>query len=187
MNITEKLNTIAENEQRVYEAGRAEEFAFWKQVAERTIVTVRAEDLEGLTYLGAQLFGYCYELLTVEVPESITALGSSAFNSSSKLASVKLPNSLAHIESYCFNNAKALAALTIPAGATQIDGYALRAGSTTNKTTYTFLGTTPPRIQSTTFDATKLEKIIVPAGCGATYKAATNWSAFADYIEEATA
>ena len=45
----------------------------------------------------------------------------------------------------------------------------------------------PPTISSSTFKTDTLAKIIVPAGCGDTYKAATNWAAFADYIEEASA
>lgn len=46
--------------------------------------------------------------------------------------------------------------------------------------------TTPPTIDSNIFYTNKLNKIIVPVGCGDTYKNATNWSKFADYIEEAT-
>lgn len=48
------------------------------------------------------------------------------------------------------------------------------------------LSTTPPTIQSDTFYANYLNKIIVPKGTGDAYKSATNWSAYADYIEEAT-
>ena len=47
--------------------------------------------------------------------------------------------------------------------------------------------TTPPEISSNTFTSSKLNKIIVPVGCGEAYKSATNWSNFADYIEETTA
>lgn len=85
-----------------------------------------------------------------------------------------------------FYDCSGLTNITIPNSVTSIGGYALQIGSETNKATITFLGETPPTIESDTFNASYLNKIIVPAGCGETYKAATNWSTFADYIEEAT-
>lgn len=62
---------------------------------------------------------------------------------------------------------------------------ALRIGGGANEVIITMLPTTPPTIASNTFTAEYLNKIIVPKGTSETYKAATNWSAFADYIEEA--
>lgn len=44
----------------------------------------------------------------------------------------------------------------------------------------------PPTIDTSTFSTARLNQIIVPAGSGAAYKAAANWSALADYIVEAT-
>ena len=41
---------------------------------------------------------------------------------------------------------------------------------------------TPPSIQANTFYAFYLQEIRVPASAVETYKSATNWSAFADYI-----
>lgn len=89
------------------------------------------------------------------------------------------------IRNFAFCYCSSLASITIPNSVTSIGSPALRIGSSTNKATITMLPTTPPTIQSSTFYASYLEKIIVPAGTGATYKAATNWSNFADYIEEA--
>lgn len=91
------------------------------------------------------------------------------------------------IGEYAFFYSKNLTNIVIPDGVTSIGYNALAIGSTTNKATITFKRTTPPTISSTTFNEKKLAKIIVPAGCGDAYKAATNWAAFADYIEEATA
>lgn len=69
--------------------------------------------------------------------------------------------------------------------ATTMGGSALDVGSADNKATIRFLGTTPPSIQSGTI-GNNVEKIIVPVGCGDIYKSATNFSAKADIIEEAT-
>ena len=49
------------------------------------------------------------------------------------------------------------------------------------------LSTTPPTIESSTIPSNFSGTITVPAGTGATYKAATNWSKYADKIQEAAA
>ena len=54
-----------------------------------------------------------------------------------------------------------------------------------------FASTTPPTIQANTFGSSDYAfnstcKIIVPAGCGEAYKAATNWAKYADQIVEET-
>jgi hypothetical protein len=68
---------------------------------------------------------------------------------------------------------------------TSIGYQALAIGTNSKKTTITFLRTTPPTITTSTFTTSYLNKIIVPKGCADAYKSATNWSNFADYIEEA--
>lgn len=55
-----------------------------------------------------------------------------------------------------------------------------------------FASTTPPTIETNTFGTSAYAynstcKIIVPAGCGEAYKAATNWAKYADQIVEETA
>ena len=54
-----------------------------------------------------------------------------------------------------------------------------------------FASTTPPTIQANTFGSSDYAfnstcKIIVPAGCGEAYKAATNWAKYANQIVEET-
>lgn len=90
------------------------------------------------------------------------------------------------IRSYGFNHCNSLTSITIGNSVTSIGGLALQIGSSTNKAVITMKPTTPPQIANNSFEKRYLEKIIVPKGTGATYKAATNWSALADYIQEAT-
>lgn len=157
-------------------------------------------------------FYYCTSLTSITIPNSIKSIGPSAFGNCTSLTSITIPDSVTSIESYAFYTCLGLTSITIPDSVksigdrmvancnnlesvvignsvTSIGSYAFSScgTSTESGTTYTFLSTTPPTIQSNTFSSAKINKIIVPIGTADTYKAATNWSALADYIQEAEA
>ena len=178
-------------------------YAFSYSSLERIIIP------DSVTYSSDNAFSSMQKLKSIELPDSITFMGSSSFYSNSGIESVKLPNKMTHMGNYFFYRCEKLASVTIPNGVTYIGNFAFyscesltnitipskvetikdnvfQMGTTTNKATITFLGTTPPTIVSNTFNKNFLNKIIVPKGCGDVYKSATNWSNFADYIEEAT-
>ena len=140
-----------------------------------------------VTLISGYMFYRCSKLTSITIPNSVEGIDRYAFNGCTSLTSIILPNSVRYINNAAFDNCRGLTSITISSAVTRIDGYALHIGSSTNKATITMLSTTPPTIQYDTFNASYLAKIIVPAGTGAAYKAATNWSNFADYIEEATA
>ena len=79
-----------------------------------------------------------------------------------------------------------LTSVTIPSSVTSINASAFAIGVGTEyaySRTITFLSTTPPAVGVLALSG---NNIIVPAGCGATYKAAEGWSEYADYITEAS-
>lgn len=148
-----------------------------------SLTEVTVEDLDGITTI--RNYAFCYSPITsIEIPNSVTNIGNNVFQACSKLTSITIPNSVKTLGNFVFQVCSKLTYLTIPNSVTQIGSNALAIGSTTNKGTIRFLGTTPPSIQSNTFTASQLNQIIVPKGCGDTYKQATNWSNFADYIVE---
>lgn len=155
-------------------------------IANGTPTEITADDLAGATKLRDYAFFFS-PLTSITIPNSVTNIGHFAFRGCTLLTSVIISNSVTKIGDSAFNSCSKLTSITIPSAVTSIGSSALSIGSSTNKATITMLPTTPPTIQSNTFTASTLQKIIVPAGTGATYKAATNWSNFADYIEEATA
>ena len=145
--------------------------------------------MSNATSIGVRAFHYCFALTSADIP-NVTSIGNYAFQGCKSLTSVDMPNvtSIGNGVFYgsTFYKCTALTSLTIPSTCTSIGSQALQCGSSTNKCTFTFEGTTPPTIESNTFNASYINKIIVPVGCGETYKTATNWTNFADYIEEAT-
>ena len=148
-----------------------------------TPTEITADDLAGVTKLIDYAFFFS-TLTSITIPNSVTSIGHFVFKGCSLLTSVIISNSVTKIGSNAFEKCTSLVSITIPDSVTSIGGSALQIGSTTNKATIIMLSTTPPTIQANTFNSSYLQKIIVPAGTGATYKAATNWSNFADYIEE---
>lgn len=156
------------------------------QVAARTATVITAEDLAGATSIGNCAFYQYDELTSVTIPNGVTSIGQYAFYGCTSLTSVTLPNSVTSIGGFgAFSTCTLLTSITIPAQVVEIGKNALYIGSTINKATITMLATTPPSIQSNTFFDSWINKIIVPQGTRSTYIAATNWSALADYIEEA--
>ena len=163
-----------------------------------------------VTSIGNYTFQYCPSLKSVTIPNSVTSIGDRVFSNCSKLESAILPSGIKKISYFMFSQCSSLKSITIPNSVTEIiygafwscsslesitipnsvtsiGPDALKCGHSVFKATITFERTTPPTISSSTFETDTLAKIIVPAGCGDTYKAATNWAAFADYIEEASA
>lgn len=178
------------------------------QIVDGSITELTAGDLEGATKLrdsifsqyssltkvaipssvisiGNEAFYNCRSLTNITIGNGVTSIGESAFYGCSSLTSVTIPNSVTSISSGAFNSCTSLKSITIPSNVTSMGSAALRIGGGANEVIITMLPTTPPTIASNTFTAEYLNKIIVPKGTSETYKAATNWSAFADYIEEA--
>ena len=171
------------------------------------LTSVTAPD--GVTSIGASAFKDCSSLTSITIPDSVASIDNSAFTNCSSLTSITIPsrvtfindstfkgcssltsvtigNGVTSIGAWVFNSCSSLTSITIPNRVTSIGRLALQIGSSTNKAVITMKPTTPPQIQNNSFNKSYLKKIIVPKGTGATYKAATNWSELASYIQEAT-
>lgn len=119
----------------------------------------------------------------IVIPEGTTKIYHYGFYGFANLTKVIIPNGVKTIGREAFYYCTNLTNLIIPASVTDISVYALRCGSSSNKVTFRFEGTTPPKIQSGTFSALgDIEKIEVPMLAVDTYKTTTNWANYAEKI-----
>lgn len=134
--------------------------------------------------INSRAFGNCRSLTNVKIGNGVTIIDSEVFYNCSSLTGVTIGNSVESIGYMAFAGCSNLMSITIPNSVTNIEGEALSIGTSTNLATITFLSTVPPTISASTFDTSRLNKIIVPAETREAYIGATNWADFADYIEE---
>lgn len=181
----------------------------FKYQSELTTVTF-AENSQ-LSSISSFAFSRCTNLTSIKIPSSVTKIELQAFESCSSLTSVSfgensqlkqidnsaffqcsnlsniiIPDGVTTISYSAFSGCTSLTNITIPSSVTSMEANALSIGSSTTKATITMLSTTPPTIHKWTFTEQYLNHIIVPKGYSDIYKAAENWSLFADYIVEAT-
>lgn len=144
---------------------------------------------DSVTNISEYLFTGCSSLTSITIPNSVKSIGHSSFAGCSSLTSIAIPGGVTAIAFSTFSKCSSLTSITIPNSVKSIGNNSFSDCSTNTELggTYTILATTPPTIQSNTFRSAKISKIIVPIGTADTYKAATNWSALADYIQEAEA
>lgn len=95
-----------------------------------------------------------------------------------------ISSSVTEVWASAFRDCTALTSVTIPSSVISIGDVAFYLASG-NKRTVRIEGKTPATLSSNSvFDVAGANEIVVPAGCGETYKAANNWSKYASYITE---
>ena len=115
---------------------------------------------------------------------SITNVGDhDLYLSNSILEDLIIPNDAYAIKNYAFYKATSLETVAIHSGVASIGNSAFYGCS--NITTITVNRLVPCSLGSNAFPMNEGLRIIVPSGTGNAYKAATNWSTYAEYIEEA--
>ena len=139
---------------------------------------------DSVTSIGNYAFSACYSLASVAIPDSVTSIKNYAFNICYSLASVAIPDSVTSIGISAFNTCYSLASVAIPDSVTSIGTSAFSACSGVKE--YHLLPTTPPFLSGTNaFSGISSDCIIyVPAGGLEAYQTATNWSTYADQMQE---
>nr|DAO56663.1 MAG TPA: leucine-rich repeat protein [Caudoviricetes sp.] len=135
------------------------------------------------TSLLANMFNGCFTLTSFIIPTTITKLDSGVFANCSSLLSITLPNKITKIDGYTFEYCYSLLSLAIPNGITSIkaytfiDCYSMQFYDFSNHTSVPTL----ENINAFSNIPTDCQ-IRVPSSLVDTWKAATNWSTYADHI-----
>ena len=133
-----------------------------------------------VTTLGIGAFEGCQSLAHMDIQANVTEIPED-FAQESGRTSVTLPDTVETIGRSAFASTRAnLTEITIPASVTSIGDYAFTQNA--SMATVTCLATTPPTLGKNVFNLATGSVIKVPAASVAAYKAATNWSSYADYI-----
>ena len=161
--------------------------------------------------VSSSAFRSCLSLTSITIPDSVTSIGSNAFQNCYSLSSITIPDSVTSIDSGAFQYCYSLSSIIIPDGVTSIKGstfqycYSLTSITIPNRVTsiyinafsncygiaqYHIMSTTPPTLSNiNAFSSIPADCIIyVPYSEDhsilAAYKAATNWSTYASYMQE---
>ena len=161
---------------------------------------------DGVTSIDSYAFAYCYSLASITIPNGVTSIDNSAFSGCYSLASITIPNGVTSIGIYVFAYCYSLASITIPNGVTSIGSYAfyncyslasiIIPNGVTSIGSYAFSGcygmryydfsacTSVPDLSNTNaFRNIPSDcQMLIPAALVDAWKAATNWSTYADHI-----
>ena len=161
---------------------------------------------DGVTSIASNAFRYCYSLTSITIPDSVTSIANNAFSTCYSLLSITIPNGVTKIGSNAFSTCYSLLSITIPNGVTSIAnnafGYCYSLASITIPNGVTKIGsvafsncysvafydfsnhTSVPTLSNTdAFGSIAADcQIRVPTSLADAWKAATNWSTYADHI-----
>ena len=159
--------------------GQTEAYGGWTAAMRVVVLSDTITKISGSAFRAGQA---CVEY----IPDSVTEIGSDCFRGAPNgfySGKMYIPAGVTVIPERCFNENRTLFEITLASpNLSEIKTnafqycYALRE--------VWLYAETPPTLDSTAFTGTNLSCIHVPAGSGAAYKAATNWSALADIIRE---
>lgn len=151
-------------------------------IIERTATNITADMLKGVTSIGSNAFYDYLSLTNVKIPNNVTSIGSQAFYNCRKLKSVKIPNSVTSIGGQAFEFCFSLVSVEIPNSVTSIDREAFY--NCSGLISLTVKAATPPTLGDYAFKYTNAALVIyVPSESVDAYKAANNWSTYADKIQ----
>ena len=137
----------------------------------------------GVKRIEAYAFYNCYFLASIVIPNSVTNIEKSVFNNCHSLASIIISNGVSLIKDAAFQACYSLASIVIPNSVTRIEGSPFISCSGVVFFDFSSHTAVPTLSSSNAFNKTPSDcEIRVPAALVDTWKAATNWSTYADNI-----
>lgn len=152
------------------------------QVVDRSVTSIDAADLAGVTLIGNSAFRGCDRLSSIIVPSNVTLIRNSAFENCTNLTSVTLSEGLTYIYADAFSNCLILPSITLPSSITNISQRVFNYCDAMRSVT--ILATTPPKLSGTNAIPSNVTTIYIPNGTLSAYQTATNWSSFSSKFVE---
>ena len=143
----------------------------------------RVEIGTNVTFIGNYAFQYCSGMVSAKIHSGATSIGSKAFSSCAQMTSVEIPDSVTEIKSSAFETCSRLATIKIPNSVTSIASNAFYGCYGAVCYDFTQHTAVPPLSDTNVFRHCPSDcQIRVPSALVDEWKAATNWSTYADYI-----
>ena len=137
----------------------------------------------GVTSIGESAFDSCYSLVSITIPDGVTSIRDYAFHSCYSLSSITMPNGVTSIRISVFDSCYSLVSITIPDGVKSIGDFAFHSCFGAAFYDFTACTTVPILVSINAFENIPDDcQIRVPAALVDAWKAATNWSTYADHI-----
>ena len=136
-----------------------------------------------MTRLEEGMFRACYNLISVSLPDGIPNIGNHTFRNCYRLKNISIPGSVTSIGTYAFYDCNNLVNLAIPSGVTSVGSNAFYNCGAVKFYDFTKCAAVPALAATNVFSGIPADcEIRVPAALVDEWKAATNWSTYADYI-----
>ena len=136
-----------------------------------------------VTSIGNSAFYGCSSLSLITIPNSVTSIGTAAFNGCYSLSPITIPNSVTSILQQAFSRCFSLSSITIPNSVTSIGASVFYTCSSVAFYDFSNHTSVPTLSNTNAFKNIAVDcQIRVPASLVDTWKAATNWSTYADHI-----
>jgi hypothetical protein len=138
-----------------------------------------------LTSISTYAFGQCRRLVSINIPDGVTSIENYAFDYCQNLTDVTIPKTVTRIGMHAFDECYSISSVAFPKSVASIDGHAFSNCGLLSVLDFTEHTSVPTLSNTWALNGLSPDlKILVPSALVSEWKAATNWSTYAQQIVE---